>query len=500
MTNPTGDCSQSARGEEDREGKLLCMKIKAKLEDLLSDSHLAEDGFLLKHVQRDKQGHVSLKLLTCLKKIKALTTNWYMTLAAAEASDLLAVNEERTKVRRIEPLPRWLLCSPTSKLLLAWNICVRKTTEEDVAPRGQEQARLSESVLQKFSPHGSVTSLWVLYPGSKLPKELQCYAKRHKELGQHLCAVVKFDHLDEVRKAYKALKAEEIRSNGEGMSVVPLGIQAMHRVTSDQPSDENNEDKPQDTPSQDNPLDASEDPAREDPAREDPAREDPAREDPAQEDSAQEDPAREDPAREDPAREDPAREDPAREDPAQQDPAQEDPAREDSAQEDPAQEDPAREDPAREDPAREDPAREDPAREDPAREDPAQEDPAREEASAPPKVSDTCPPQKSLNNSTLISTSCTGRQSFPGWNQRFNKRSCWSGDCSNRNSQSPWVQSRKFAASALNPGAADSGNAPAATQRVLRQPRGPEGTEGFHSRGGAAAPSNSPRGKHLPLC
>ncbi|XP_062413835.1 la-related protein 6b [Pungitius pungitius] len=386
------------------------MKIKAKLEDLLSDSHLAEDGFLLKHVQRDKQGHVSLKLLTSLKKIKALTTNWYMTLAAAEASDLLAVNEERTKVRRIEPLPRWLLCSPTSKVLLAWNICVRKTTEEDVAPWGQEQARLSQSVLQKFSPHGSVTSLWVLYPGCKLPKELQCYAKRHKVLGQHLCAVVKFDHLDEVRKAYKALKAEEIRSNGEGMSVVPLGFQAMHRVTSDQSSDENNEDKPQDTPSQDNPLDASEDMA------------------------------------------------------------QEDPAREDLAQEDPAQEDPA------------------------------QEDPTREEASAPPKVSDTCPPQKSMNNSTLISTSCTGRQSFPGWNQRFNKRSCWSGDCSNGNSQSPWVQSRKVAASALNPGAAESRDAPAASQRVLRQPRGPDGTKGFHNRGVAAAPSNSPRGKHLPLC
>ncbi|KAM8850990.1 la-related protein 6-like [Spinachia spinachia] len=379
MTNPIGDCAQSARVEEGREGTLLCMKIKAKLEVLLSDSHLAEDGFLLKHVQKNRQGYVSLKLLTCSKKIKVLTTNWCVTRAAAEDSELLAVNEERTKVRRIEPLPRWLLCSPTSKILLAWNICGRKTAEEDGAPEGQGQARLSESILQKFSPHGSVTSLWVLYPGKKLPKELQCYAKRHKELGQHLCAVVKFDHLDEVRKAYKALGAVEKQGNGEGMSVVPLGFQGMRHLTSDEPSGVNTEDKPQHTPSQENPLHASENPAQEEPP-------------------------------------------------------------------------------------------------------------------APLKVSDTRPPQKS----SLISTS-RNRGSFPGWIHRFNMRSWWSGDSNDRNSQSPWVQSRRFPASVLNPRVAESSDAPNVTQRVVRQPRGPGRSEGFHTRG-KLLPHPTLPGKQLPLC
>lgn len=58
----------------------------------------------------------------CLSQIKVRTTSWYMTLAGALRSDLLEVNDDCTKVRRKEPLPRWLLCSPTSKLLLAWNI------------------------------------------------------------------------------------------------------------------------------------------------------------------------------------------------------------------------------------------------------------------------------------------------------------------------------------------------------------------------------------------
>ncbi|XP_042353198.1 la-related protein 6b [Plectropomus leopardus] len=244
MSNPTGDDAQSAGDEKEREGELLCLKIKAQLEDLLSDSHLAEDGFLLKHVQRNKQGYVSLKLLTCLKKIKVLTSNWCMTLAGAERSELLEVNDERTKVRRREPLPKWLLCSPTSKLLLAWNLC---------AGENLDRSSLSERILQKFSAHGSVTSLSILHPGKELPKELQCYAKRHKELGQHLCAVVKFDCLEEVRKAYDALKAEE--ESGEGMCVATLGFQSMHH-NKEEPSDEN---PPRDAPSQENPLVTSKD-------------------------------------------------------------------------------------------------------------------------------------------------------------------------------------------------------------------------------------------------
>ncbi|XP_029309144.1 la-related protein 6-like [Cottoperca gobio] len=249
MSNPIGDDAQSAQNEEEREGELLCLKIKDQLEDLFTDSHLAEDGFLLKHVQKNKQGYVSLKLLTCLRKIKVLTTNWYMTLAGAEYSELLDVNCEGTKVRRIEPLPKWLLCSPTSKLLLVWNISEESSTGEDAAARGLERPSLSERILQKFSAHGRSSSLWILRPGKELPKELQCYAKRHKELGEHLCVVVKFDHLEEVRKAYNALKAEE-KSDGESMRVIPLGFQPLHHITKDKPLEKNNKIQPEDTPFQ----------------------------------------------------------------------------------------------------------------------------------------------------------------------------------------------------------------------------------------------------------
>ncbi|XP_010744745.3 la-related protein 6 [Larimichthys crocea] len=253
MSNPIGNDAQSVQDEEDREGELLCLKIKAQLEDLFSSSHLAEDGFLLKHVQKNKQGYVSLKLLTCLKKIKVLTTDWYMTLAGAAYSEILEVSDDCTKVKRKETLPEWLLCSPTSKFLLVWNISVEWWKNEG----GPEHPSLYERILQKFSAHGNVTSLWILHPGEELPKELKCYAKRHNKLGQDLCAVVKFDKLEAVRKVYSALKAEEEKSNGEGMRVVPLGFFPVHHITRDKSSEENSEDQP--AKSWKNPLETSED-------------------------------------------------------------------------------------------------------------------------------------------------------------------------------------------------------------------------------------------------
>ncbi|KAF6734012.1 La-related protein 6 [Oryzias melastigma] len=199
-------------------GDGLLLKIRARLEEMFTDAHLAEDGFLLKHLQ-SRNGFVSLKLLTCLKKvafsgllsscmneneaeslrllqIKTLTPDWHVTLEAALSSDLLEVNDERTKLRRKRPLPQWLLCSPTSKLLLICNAA-------------EEQSRRAEhhSLLQTLAPE-------------ELPKELQCYTKRHQELGQHACTVVKFDLLEKVRRAFRDLQ-------GEGLRVVALGCKSM---------------------------------------------------------------------------------------------------------------------------------------------------------------------------------------------------------------------------------------------------------------------------------
>lgn len=145
----------------------------------------------------------------CSLQVKALTSNLCMTLAAADYSDLLEVNNERTKVRRKEPLPQWLMGSPTSRLLLVWN-------------NDHENPSLLLKALEKFTIPSSVCSIQVLRPGEELPKDLQCYSRRHKELGQRVSAVVQFKHLQAVRSTFNALKEEE-KVNKHGLCVKALG-------------------------------------------------------------------------------------------------------------------------------------------------------------------------------------------------------------------------------------------------------------------------------------
>uniref|UniRef100_A0A8C8FNB2 Uncharacterized protein n=1 Tax=Oncorhynchus tshawytscha TaxID=74940 RepID=A0A8C8FNB2_ONCTS len=204
----------------------LSRQIVSQLECYLSNEHLAEDGFLLKHVQRNRMGYVSLKLLTSFKKMKELTRDWRTTLAAALCSDSLEVNREGTKVRRREPLPDWLLSAPNSKLLLAWNLFGENTGSDISTLSSLDQQVVLEKALKLFSSHAAVASLRILRPGKELPVELRRHARRHAELGRRTCAVVEFETLEGARLAYRALQ----RGGAEGavVCVASLGSPGTH--------------------------------------------------------------------------------------------------------------------------------------------------------------------------------------------------------------------------------------------------------------------------------
>ena len=57
------DCSYSVPDPQ------LVRRIVSQVEFYLSDENLAKDAFLLKHVQKNKMGFVSIKLLTSFKKV-----------------------------------------------------------------------------------------------------------------------------------------------------------------------------------------------------------------------------------------------------------------------------------------------------------------------------------------------------------------------------------------------------------------------------------------------
>ncbi|NWI69064.1 LARP6 protein, partial [Todus mexicanus] len=169
----------------------LVRSIVSQVEFYLSDENLAKDAFLLKHVQKNKMGFVSIKLLTSFKKVKYLTRDWRLTLYALQFSELLEVNEEGTKVRRRVPIPEALLSNPPSKLLLAWELL---SQEQDLMPPLQKC--FLETITRMFSPFGAITSIRILRPGRKLPSDVRKYAACFPELLSKCCALVEYESLE----------------------------------------------------------------------------------------------------------------------------------------------------------------------------------------------------------------------------------------------------------------------------------------------------------------
>lgn len=111
----------------------LCESIVQQVEFYFSDANITKDKFLLKHVKRNKEGFVSLKLISSFKRVKHLTKDWRQVAVAIEKkSEKLEVNDLKTKVRRLESLPEYDETTP-SRTVVALNLPIERPTIEAVA-------------------------------------------------------------------------------------------------------------------------------------------------------------------------------------------------------------------------------------------------------------------------------------------------------------------------------------------------------------------------------
>ncbi|XP_069073047.1 la-related protein 6-like [Pleurodeles waltl] len=202
----------------------LIKRIIAQVEFYLSDENLARDAFLLKHVQKNKMGFVSIKLLTSFKKVKYLTRDWRTTLYAINFSDNLEVNEEGTKVRRKSPVPESLLGIAPTKLLLAWDF-----GPPVVAPNNFVQNNSIEIVTKMFSPYGAIVSIRVLKPGKEVPSHVKKYLSKYPELNTKSCALIEYENLESAKKAYEELSRNQGLSNGDSTKVVLLNERGVRK-------------------------------------------------------------------------------------------------------------------------------------------------------------------------------------------------------------------------------------------------------------------------------
>ncbi|KAM5192600.1 la-related protein 6-like [Mantella aurantiaca] len=218
----------------------LIKKIVSQAEFYMSEENLSRDAFLLKHVQKNKLGFVSIKLLTSFKKIKSLTRDWKQTLYALQFSDILEINEEETKVRRKTPVPNSLLGLPPTKLLLAWNL-----DSTDKTSLVKPQKNFLETVTSLFASFGILTSVRILKPGKEVPNDVKKYLARYPELSTKNCALVEYENLEGARKALEAFSIKQSTTNGNcDIRVVPVSGRGTRKKSSMESDETENCDLP----------------------------------------------------------------------------------------------------------------------------------------------------------------------------------------------------------------------------------------------------------------
>ncbi|CAG2224209.1 LARP6 [Mytilus edulis] len=183
-------------------------KIVKQVEFYFSDANILKDAFLLKHVRRNKQGYVSIKLITSFKKMKSLTKDYRVVAYSLRLSDKLDVNEEGRKVRRKDPLPEYDETIPSRSIVVV-NLPMENPTIENVA--------------EVFSKCGEVSLIRILRPGKTIPQDVKKHANKHPEIGTTTCAVIEFEKHEHAKLAVERLNnTDDWR---KGMRVVLLSAQ-----------------------------------------------------------------------------------------------------------------------------------------------------------------------------------------------------------------------------------------------------------------------------------
>lgn len=167
----------------------FCEKIAEQVEFYFSDESLLKDAFLLKHVRRNKEGFVSLKLVSSFKRVRALTKDWRVVgIAIKRKSKKIELNDIETKIRRLDPLPMYDETMP-SRTVVATNLPCEKLTVE--------------KVYEIFSKCGEIALVRILRPNCSIPADIRQFVNKHPELQQNECALVEFNESSSARKAQK---------------------------------------------------------------------------------------------------------------------------------------------------------------------------------------------------------------------------------------------------------------------------------------------------------
>ncbi|KAF0290841.1 La-related protein 6 [Amphibalanus amphitrite] len=189
--------------------EIVTRAIVDAVEFYFSDENLLRDAFLLKHVKRNKEGFVSVKLISSFKRVKHISRDWRVVAHALQHSDQIELSDAGTKARRLQPLPEHDE-TVTSRTVVAVNLPLQNPT--------------IASVSELFGACGDISSIRVLKPGSNIPVEVRAAFNKHPDVAWENvnCAVVEFDLQEQARRARDTMTAED-PTDPAGMHILPIG-------------------------------------------------------------------------------------------------------------------------------------------------------------------------------------------------------------------------------------------------------------------------------------
>jgi la-related protein 6 len=184
----------------------LANRIVSQVEFYFSDVNITKDAFLLKHVKRNKEGFVSLKLISSFKRVKHLAKDWRVVACALARSTKLQINEAGTKLRRLAPLPQYDETTP-SRTVVAMHLPHDKPTIESVA--------------ELFSCYGEIALVRILRPGNPVPADVRNFVAKRPELNGVVCALVEFVNTASAERAVQS-PDRDWKGHSLGIKVVEL--------------------------------------------------------------------------------------------------------------------------------------------------------------------------------------------------------------------------------------------------------------------------------------
>ena len=137
---------------------------------------------------------MSLKLVASLRKVKALTKDWQVVLQCVTESTVLAVHEEGTKVRRLQPAPQ-VDYTHVDRTILVTNYPSNEPTIQEIE--------------EHFSKHGEVALVRILHPGRAVPLDVKPCRVEHPELGKQMCILVEFESNNGAKRACKKYLSQQ---------------------------------------------------------------------------------------------------------------------------------------------------------------------------------------------------------------------------------------------------------------------------------------------------